>query len=296
MTVVGEKDAKRHLVSACGAFLLTREQLHRQQIPNKLRHLRIINLYPGAFDTVGWKQPAQNVMQLSREYYDQFSEHYENHRFRGYHRLLDDMEVQLATRYCRGNVLEAGCGTGLILERLQSKAMQGMGIDLSHGMLSRAHDRTLRVAQADIGQLPFAAESFDAVVSFKVLAHVANIESTIAELTRVTRSGGYLVLEFYNKYSLRYLLKQAKTPNPIGTSYTDEDVYTRYDSLATIRQILPPDVELVTTRGIRIATPVAQVHDIPLLKNLFGWVERQCADIPLVRQLGGFLVVVLRKR
>ncbi len=232
----------------------------------------------------------------SREYYDEFSAGYERERGRGYHALIDDLEVELASRYASGGrILEAGAGTGLVLRRLAPVARQAFGIDLSAGMLRLARERRLNVAQASVDVLPFGDETFDAVLSFKVLAHVPEIEAALRELARVTRRGGHLVLEFYNRHSLRTLIKHLKRPTTIGQTFNDEDVHTRFDSLAQIRGYLPPGLTLVGIRGVRVLTPVAKVHDLPLLSSLFAAAERFAADAPGLRRLGGFLIVVLRR-
>jgi len=52
----------------------------------------------------------------TQQYYDRFSETYDNERHRGYHRLIDELELDLVCRYGAGkDVFEAGCGTGLLL-------------------------------------------------------------------------------------------------------------------------------------------------------------------------------------
>jgi len=113
----------------------------------------------------------------SKEYYDEFSGTYEDNRFHGYHAFIDDLEVDVARKHCSGLTLEAGCGTGLILRRLASYSRQAVGIDLSGGMLSVAQNRGLTVIQSTVETLPFPNETFDTVVSFKVLAHVHNINT-----------------------------------------------------------------------------------------------------------------------
>jgi ubiquinone/menaquinone biosynthesis C-methylase UbiE len=239
---------------------------------------------------------AETQMRKAERYYDEFAASYEAQRHRGYHRLLDELEVELVERYCHGQVLEAGCGTGLILSRVAARFTDPpVGVDLSAGMLALARQRALRVSQASVDALPFPAASFDAVVSFKVLAHVAAIERTLAELARVTRPGGMLVLEFYNRLSLRYLIKQLKNPTRIGRSFTDEDVFTRYDWLGDVRSYLPPNVAIEAVHGIRVATPAAQFHDVPLLAPLLGRFERAARDLPGLRRLGGFLIIVARR-
>ena len=232
----------------------------------------------------------------SRSYYDEFSETYEHHRDRGYHAMLDDLEVDLVRRYCGdGTLLEAGCGTGLILNRLSPHCRAAVGIDLSAGMLSHASARALTVVQGKLDDLPFADNAFDTVVSFKVLAHVQPIEKAMEEMARVTRPGGHMLLEFYNTYSLRGLIKQLKRPTRIGSTYDDEDVYTRLDSPARLRTYLPPGVQLLGVKGVRVVTPVAQLHRVPLVGALLRGCERLAADAPGLRWLGGFLILILQK-
>lgn len=232
----------------------------------------------------------------NRSYYDEFASWYEHERGRGYHQMLDDLEVALVERYGRrGDVLEAGCGTGLILERIAGFARSARGIDLSGGMLARARARGLDVAQASVTALPYKDHSFDVVCSFKVLAHVADIETALAEMARVTRPGGHVLAEFYNTRSLRYLVKRLKPPTAISEHSDDEAVFTRYDSAARFRSYLPPTLAWQTVRGVRIATPVAALHRVPLVGRLLAGAEHALADAPVARGFGGFLIAVARK-
>jgi ubiquinone/menaquinone biosynthesis C-methylase UbiE len=233
----------------------------------------------------------------NRTYYDDFAGWYERERGQGYHQMLDDLEVGLVERYGRGaDVLEAGCGTGLLLERIAGFAARARGVDLSAGMLARARARGLEVVQGSVTALPYAAESFDLCCSFKVLAHVADIRGALSEMARVTRPGGFVLAEFYNPLSLRYLVKRLKRPSAISERNHDEAVYTRYDTPARIRSYLPPDLAWETARGVRIATPAASFHRVPGLGRLLARTEAALADAPLLRNLGGFLIAVARKR
>jgi SAM-dependent methyltransferase len=232
----------------------------------------------------------------NRDYYDEFSGWYERERGRGYHEMLDELEADLVLRHGHGaRVLEAGCGTGLVLERLRAGAPAAVGIDLSRGMLGRARQRGLPVAQADLLHLPFPDGAFDVVCSFKVLAHVERIEAAVAELARVTRPGGLLVLEFYNRWSLRYLVKRLKAPTRISERETDDAVFTRYDDLEDARRYLPAGFEVVGVRGVRVVTPVSHVFRLAPVGRAFRALERAACDAPILRRLGGFLVLVVRK-
>ncbi len=239
----------------------------------------------------------QRVLKPNRDYYDEFAATYERERHAGYHRLLDRLETEIALNYARGRrVLEAGCGTGLILREIRPAAESAVGLDLSAAMLSRARRRGLPVVQASLTKIPFPSDHFDLVFAFKVLAHVEPIAEAMAELGRVVRPGGHVIAEFYNPWSLRYLIKRWKRPSAIALGTTDAAVYTRYDQLDTIRGYLPPELSIVDVRGLRVLTPFAQIHQWPLVANAFAFLERQASAVPGLRRLAGFLVVVARKR
>jgi SAM-dependent methyltransferase len=233
----------------------------------------------------------------TQQYYDRFSETYENERHRGYHRLIDELELDLVRRYGAGkDVFEAGCGTGLLLREAAAVARSAVGLDLSRGMLAPARARGLRVVQGSLTDVPLPSASFDLVYSMKVLAHVQPIERAVAELARLVRPGGHLLLEFYNPFSLRYLAKRLGGPGRIAGDGTDEShVFTRFDRPSRARSYLPGDLQVVSVRGVRVVTPSSHVFAWEPLGKLFSWAERAACDAPLLRNLGGFLILVARK-
>jgi ubiquinone/menaquinone biosynthesis C-methylase UbiE len=232
----------------------------------------------------------------NRSYYDEFAGWYERERGAGYHKMLDDLEIELVERYGTGkDILEAGCGTGLLLERARSFAKSAVGVDLSAGMLARARQRGLEVVQGSVTSLPYRDASFDLVYSVKVLAHIEDIRTALSEMARVTRPGGYVLAEFYNPHSLRYLIKSLKPPSKISESSNDEAVYTRYDDIEAIKSYLPIELDWETCRGVRIVTPMSHVHRLPLVGSAVRALEASLADAPGLRKLGGFLIAVLRR-
>jgi SAM-dependent methyltransferase len=233
----------------------------------------------------------------TQEYYDRFATNYEAERHHGYHRLIDELELGLVRRYGAGrDVFEAGCGTGLLLREAARVARSAVGLDLSRGMLAPARARGLRVVQGSLTDVPLPSASFDLVYSMKVLAHVPPIARAVAELARLCRPGGHMLLEFYNPWSLRYLAKRMAGPGRIAAGTTEKDVFTRFDTLAEARAYLPPELELCAVRGVRVLTPTSRVFAFPPLGRLFSWAERAACDAPLLRNLGGFLILVARKR
>jgi SAM-dependent methyltransferase len=241
--------------------------------------------------------PAEPPVPSTQSYYDRFSHTYDDHRHRGYHRMIDELELELVRRHgAGGDVFEAGCGTGLLLQQAAAVARRAVGLDLSRGMLARARARGLDVVQGSITAVPLPSRSFDLVYSMKVLAHVPPIREAAAELARLVRPGGHLLLEFYNPVSLRYLAKRLGGPGAIGGDGTTEsDVFTRYDTLAAARSYLPPDVRVLGVRGVRVFTPTSRVWSVPGLGPMFETMERLACDLPGLRRLGGFMVVIAQK-
>ena len=222
----------------------------------------------------------------TQDYYDRFSTTYEAARHQGYHKLIDELELGLIRRYGAGrDVFEAGCGTGLLLREAAAVARQAVGLDLSRGMLGPARARGLKVVQGSLTAVPLPGASFDLVYSMKVLAHVPPIKQALAELARLVRPGGHLLLEFYNPYSFRYLAKRLGGPGKIAANTTESDVFTRYDTVAQARSYLPADVEFVGVRGVRVVTPVSSVFRVPAVGRLFARAEHLACDLPGLRSL-----------
>ena len=100
--------------------------------------------------------------------------------------------------HVRGRVLEVGCGTGLLLERLPCRG-DAIGVDVSIGMLKRACKRLGQKAAgnlvlADAQRLPFRDHSFDSTVSVFALTAVPDLDAALAEMVRVVRDGGTVVV------------------------------------------------------------------------------------------------------
>jgi len=93
-------------------------------------------------------------------------------------------------------ILDAGCGTGGLLARLRTPGWRA-GVEISSlGILLARTRRGGVLAQASVAALPFADETFDAVVSIDVLCHAGVEEKqAVEEAARVLRPGGRLLVQ-----------------------------------------------------------------------------------------------------
>ncbi len=87
-----------------------------------------------------------------------------------------------------GTVLDLGCGTGAT--DFRGRAVVGLDPVIEMLALSPGRDRVVGVGEA----LPFGAASFDGVFSGFVFRNLASVESTLAEIHRVLRPGGSVVV------------------------------------------------------------------------------------------------------
>lgn len=111
-------------------------------------------------------------------------------------RMIDLLQLTPPAR-----VLDAGCGLGgEALELAGRGDVEVVGVDSSLAMIEQARARAdeaglpVTVLQADAADLPFPDDHFDACQAQTLLGHVRDPLPVIAELVRVTRPGGRVVL------------------------------------------------------------------------------------------------------
>ncbi len=103
------------------------------------------------------------------------------------------------------DVLDLGCAGGFMAEAMHDKGARVTGIDPAAEAIAaaRAHaDESGRAISYEVGvgeELPYATESFDAVVCVDVLEHVADLEKVLSEVARVLRPGGWFLFDTINR-------------------------------------------------------------------------------------------------
>jgi len=140
-------------------------------------------------------------------------------RIRALHAPEKDVEAAIArhlTAHRIENFLDAGTGTGRMLELIAPHAARAVGIDVSPDMLSIARDRLLRanlhnaqVRLADTYRLPFpngsAGAGFDVVLFHQVLHFLDDPGAAVAEAARVMAPGARLLIADFAPHKEEFL-------------------------------------------------------------------------------------------
>jgi ubiquinone/menaquinone biosynthesis C-methylase UbiE len=93
--------------------------------------------------------------------------------------------VRFARRHAGTSILDLGCGFGAYSGALAEEGRNCVGCDINLDYLRKANHK-LPVVNVDTS-LPFGDRSFDTVLIFEVIEHVASIEGVLAEAFRVAR-------------------------------------------------------------------------------------------------------------
>ena len=139
----------------------------------------------------GWKD-KRKVMKRYDLTAEMYEERYAQEQQSKYGAALEN--VCLAGK----RVLDVGCGMGLFF-RFASAASMVVGVDVSRKLLGKARDEAKKcndsyVLQADADHLPFCEGTFEAVFGFTVLQNMPKPKETLAELKRVTKPNGNVVV------------------------------------------------------------------------------------------------------
>jgi 2-polyprenyl-6-hydroxyphenyl methylase/3-demethylubiquinone-9 3-methyltransferase len=144
-------------------------------------------------------------------YYDRLAPRLVAVEARNWH-LQSRMALNLETidRYAKpgGRVLDIGCGTGFLLERLAERGFSGIGIDLSPESVEHATRRLAEIGASDrlsavVGSAyEPPAGPFDLIALTDVLEHLEDPRACLAALRAQLAPGGLLVISTPNRRSL----------------------------------------------------------------------------------------------
>lgn len=146
---------------------------------------------------------------FSRDY-ETFFREYDALRYQREGHILGCLD---AIDFSGRKILEIGLGQGADSEQIIRRDGQWSGLDLTAESVARVRTRLqLRdlpydnIRQGSARQIPYAGASFDMVFSHGVLHHIPEIHAAQAEIARVLRPSGELVMMVYAKWSFNHVV------------------------------------------------------------------------------------------
>lgn len=172
-----------------------------------------------------------------------------------------------------GSVLDIACGTGYGMLILKKSAKSVTGVDVDADAAKEAViecDDRASVLLGDGTRLPFVDESFDAVTSFETLEHLHRRSEFLAELRRVLRPHGSLVLSTPNSNYTKPV--NGKPSNPFHVfEYSPSELRAELEAYFQVDKFLGQTLD----ESIRISPfHTDQIHlpkDPVNQAKLFGW-------------------------
>jgi SAM-dependent methyltransferase len=168
--------------------------------------------------------------------------------YRGRRRVIAELLRRVALP-AGAEILDAGCGSGRNMVDL-ARLGTVTGVEIADASVARARERRVgEVVQCSITELPFSDAQFDLAVSFDVIEHIDDQIRALAELHRVVRPGGTLVV----------------TVPAYQWLWSEHDVINHHERRYTARTLIAP-AEQAGWRAVRTTyfngflLPVAVVH------------------------------------
>lgn len=169
-------------------------------------------------------------------------------------------------------VLDAGTGTGRVLELLAQHVRQGIGVDVSPEMLAIARDRLeciranhCQIRLADIHRLPFPSGSeergFDVAIFHQVLHYLEDPQSAVVEAARVLGSRGKVLIVDFAPHGFEFLRSEL-AHRRLG--FTDEEVRGWFGT-AGLKFVQSRSIAARESDKLKVKLWLGEKDDLPLV-------------------------------
>jgi SAM-dependent methyltransferase len=165
---------------------------------------------------------------------ERYEKHHRERRAEGEFVFVPERIPLFRTAIGQGKrVLDLGCRSGALTRHfLEGNAVVGLDVDAA--ALARAAELGVEPVQANVEEpLPFADDSFDAVVAGELFEHLRFPDALVGEIRRVLRPGGVLVGSVPNAFRLQSRLRFL-----LGSPPEDDPTHLRMFSPSLLRALL----------------------------------------------------------
>ncbi len=203
-------------------------------------------------------------------------------------------EQMLSAVSTDGRVLDNGCGVGLLGDRVPAERL--VGLDISSEMLVRASQSYDQLILGNSQELPLREASFDTVLARSLLHHLPKPELAVAEMQRVLRPGGEMVLVDTNASLISTI--------PRWIKYRGEHFSEEHQNLSRRRltELLEPHFRIDTVRYFGyIAYPLVGFPDLvgvfryvpmkSVATTTLMTIDNVLSKIPLIRSQGWAILI-----
>ncbi|NWF72437.1 MAG: class I SAM-dependent methyltransferase [Nitrospirae bacterium] len=170
----------------------------------------------------------------------------------------------------RGRLLDVGCGEATFLRLAQQEGWQVSGTELSIAAAAQAAD--LDVHRGEVWEVGLSGDTFDVVTSWHVIEHASDPKRMVAELFRLLRPGGWMVLATPNVHDyifrLGYLAGRGQWPTLYEAD--ERELHLFHFSAETLSRLVQAvgftDVQIRFDRGAAAVSTKRLVNQVA-----YGW-------------------------
>ncbi len=145
--------------------------------------------------------------------------------FVGVRSMVDTLlALSVSNKKNLGKVLDVGCGTGALLDKLKDRSEELWGLDVSEEALNFCRMRGHKnLVLADATKTGLLSDYFDVITAIGVIEHIKDDKAFINEMRRILKPGGVIIIltssfpflwsihDVANEHIKRYYLREFKS-------------------------------------------------------------------------------------
>ncbi|HET8579915.1 MAG TPA: class I SAM-dependent methyltransferase [Nitrospiraceae bacterium] len=238
-----------------------------------------------------------------------------------FRRLLMDTILQISELQGHHNIVEVGCGTGLLLKEILEHTNRVYGVDISREMLGRAVDSTLTGRKAliledastidtvassgevllavdDLMSLRLPRDYFDRIISLEVLRYIRDLDMCLANVLAIMKADSRFVFSVTNFWSFSFFPLMFRLRAWLGLVRKDELAQYFMTERALGRRLRRAGLEIVRCErlGLLLVNPWVQPFiKSPSVAKRIRDLDRVLTGLPIFRHFADTFVVTARK-